>query len=328
MGDSGLTVPRLTILDFGLVGKLHTPSEVLRHFVKTAPLLESLGFSRIWIPEHHEKHFCHAAPEVVAAAVASVTKQIRVGTAGVLLHFHSPLRVASAYRALSALYPSRIDLGLASGVTGHPQIQNALAPGFNQKEAYESRLYPQRVDELFSYLRNEAVFTSDLYSGPPPIDQPCPPVVMLGSGNGRGNMLLAAKHGAAFCYSLGHGATTAGRDILAEYRDSFQPSPECSQPQTMIAATFLCAENTIRAYTMFNRLSGEIPGGLRGNIIGDPQKCLERISGLLAKYQCDEMVLFPMYENLAEKEASYHMLAEVFGLTKLLNVCNPDPVPV
>jgi luciferase family oxidoreductase group 1 len=281
----------------------------------------------MWIAEHHEKHFCQAAPEVIVAAVASVTKRMRVGSAGALMHFHSPLRIAAAYRALSALYPSRIDLGLASGLTGHEQIQNALSPGFNATEAFRSRLYMQRVDELFSYFRNEAVFSHELYAGPPPTDQPCPPVVMLGSGSGRGNMMLAAKHGTAFCYSLAHGVSTPGRQILAEYRDTFRPSPECKRPQTMIAATCLCAENTIRAYTMFNRITSHIPA-LCGNVIGDPQKCLERISGLLAKYECEEIVLFPIYESLAEKEAGYYMLSEVFGLTRLFTACNPDSVPM
>lgn len=316
-------IPRISILDFGAVSPGQTPSETLRALVCSAPLLEALGYEALWVAEHHEKYFSHSAPEVVLTAAASITKRIRIGPAGALMHFHSPLRVAETYRAMAALFPGRVDLGLASGLTGDAQIRTALSPGFNLQEAMETRLYGQRVDELMSYLRNEVTFNDGKqYAGPPPIDQPCPPVVMLGSGNGRGNMLLAAKHGAAFCYSLAHSPTPNGRQIMAEYRETFQPNAQCKTPRTMIAASCLCAEKTVEAYATLGTLGSQSPAG-RVNIIGNPNDCLDRILGLLAKYECEEIVLFPMYNQVEARAASYRMLAEVCGLSPMESNCEP-----
>ena len=305
--------PRITILDLGLFESGTSASQALRDLVRTAPLLESLGYERLWIAEHHEKHFCYSVPEVVIAAAASVTEHLRLGVAGVLMHFHSPLRVAETYRALAALFPNRIDLGLASGLTGDPQIRHALSPGFELADALEKRLYATRVRELFSYLENRVAFENPLYAGPPPIDQVMPPVVMLGGGSGIGNMTLASELGTAFCYSLTHGKTTNGVRIMEQYRERFQPRESSQAPVCMIAANVLCGKSMFEAYSMYSQIQIAVPG-LQANIVGDPLHCRGRIEGLLRKYGCDEIVLFPLYSQRKQKEDAYRALADVLEL--------------
>lgn len=308
-----MSKPRVTILDLGLFEAGTSASQALRDLVRTAPLLESLGYERLWIAEHHERHFCYSAPEVVIAAAASETEHLRLGVAGVLMHFHSPLRVAETYRALAALFPNRIDLGLASGLTGDPQIRHALSPGFELADAQEKRLYATRVRELFSYLDNQAVFEHPMYAGPPPIDQAMPPMVMLGGGSGTGNMTLASELGTAFCYSLAHGKTVNGVAIMEQYRKGFQSRTSSQAPVCMIAANILCGRTMFEAYAMFSQIQMAVPG-IQANIVGDPLHCRGRIEGLLKKYGCDEIVLFPLYSQKKQKEDAYRALADILEL--------------
>ncbi len=56
--------------------------------------------------------------------IAAVTKNIRVGSGGVMLPNHAPLVVAERFKMLEALFPGRIDLGLGrapgtDGATAH-----------------------------------------------------------------------------------------------------------------------------------------------------------------------------------------------------------------
>jgi alkanesulfonate monooxygenase SsuD/methylene tetrahydromethanopterin reductase-like flavin-dependent oxidoreductase (luciferase family) len=50
---------------------------------------------------------------VLTGHVAGATKTIRAGSGGVMLPNHSPLLITKQFGTLEALYPGRIDLGLA-----------------------------------------------------------------------------------------------------------------------------------------------------------------------------------------------------------------------
>lgn len=59
--------------------------------IELAEEADRLGFSRYWLTEHPPQ----PNPQLLAALVAGLTERIRVGTAGLLLNFHTPLQAAS-----------------------------------------------------------------------------------------------------------------------------------------------------------------------------------------------------------------------------------------
>src|ERR671926_190146 len=74
---------------------------------------EALGFHRYWLAEHHGGAMvASSAPEVLIGHVASATERIRVGSGGMMLPNHAPLKVAEQFKVLAALHPGRIDLGI------------------------------------------------------------------------------------------------------------------------------------------------------------------------------------------------------------------------
>ena len=81
--------------------------------VDLARLAERLGFVRYWFAEHHGMaSIASSAPEILIEHVASATSRIRVGSGGIMLPNHTPLRVAEVFHTLETLHPDRIDLGL------------------------------------------------------------------------------------------------------------------------------------------------------------------------------------------------------------------------
>src|SRR5262245_27080962 len=107
----------LGVLDFCDVLPGRDPRSAVLETAELARRAESFGYSRYWLAEHHESGAAHAAPEILTAVVAGVTRKMRVGPAGVLLHFYSPFKVAEQFRLLETIYPGRIDLGVARGFT-------------------------------------------------------------------------------------------------------------------------------------------------------------------------------------------------------------------
>lgn len=77
---------------------------------------EELGFSSVWLAEHHFSNY-GILPHLptFAAAVAARTQRIRIGTAVVVLPFGHPLRIAEEIAMLDVLSDGRVDLGVGRG---------------------------------------------------------------------------------------------------------------------------------------------------------------------------------------------------------------------
>ncbi|HEU4631993.1 MAG TPA: MsnO8 family LLM class oxidoreductase, partial [Gemmatimonadaceae bacterium] len=102
----------LSVLDLAPVGANATASQALRDTVTLARLADRLGFARYWLAEHHGMpSIASSAPEILIEHVATATERIRVGSGGIMLPNHAPLRIAEAFHTLEALHPGRIDLG-------------------------------------------------------------------------------------------------------------------------------------------------------------------------------------------------------------------------
>jgi luciferase family oxidoreductase group 1 len=84
----------LSVLDLAPVGTGSTPSLALRNTVELARLADRLGHTRYWFAEHHNlPSVASSSPEVLIEHVASATERIRVGSGGVMLPNHVPLRL-------------------------------------------------------------------------------------------------------------------------------------------------------------------------------------------------------------------------------------------
>ena len=119
--------PPLSVLDLVPVPSGGSSAESARRTVELAQLAERLGYVRYWFAEHHGMpSVASSAPEVLIAHVAAHTRMLRVGSGGVMLPNHPPLRVAEAFRTLEALYPGRIDLGLGRAPGSDANASRAL----------------------------------------------------------------------------------------------------------------------------------------------------------------------------------------------------------
>ena len=102
--------------------------------------VETLGYERFWLAEHHNMTgIASAATSVVIGYVAGGTSKIRVGAGGIMLPNHAPLVIAEQFGTLESLYPNRIDLGLGR------------APGSDQRNG--ARLASHAIHERRRFSR-------------------------------------------------------------------------------------------------------------------------------------------------------------------------------
>jgi alkanesulfonate monooxygenase SsuD/methylene tetrahydromethanopterin reductase-like flavin-dependent oxidoreductase (luciferase family) len=80
---------------------------------------EEMGFSTLWLTEHHfiPAWSMASAPEVLLSAISQRTSKIRLGIAVVMSPIHHPLHTAVKIATLDLLSNGRVDLGLGRSTT-------------------------------------------------------------------------------------------------------------------------------------------------------------------------------------------------------------------
>ena len=228
---------KLSALDLSPIASGSNAHDALERTLDLARHVESLGFARYWLAEHHNAAWvASSAPEIVIGQVARVTKSIRVGAGGIMLPNHAPLKVAELFRVLSGFFPNRIDLGIGRAPGTDPRTARALRRGAPEMD------FDAALDELTRLLEPEdesprpAFATSTIAI---PIGVPAPEIFMLGSSDG--GVAYAAKRGLP--YAFAHHINP--RDAIAmmqRYRASFVPNAKRAKPYAILAVAVATAE--------------------------------------------------------------------------------------
>src|ERR1700742_62118 len=233
----------LSVLDLSVVTSATRPAAALRNSIDLARHVDTLGYTRYWLAEHHNlASVASPAPEIMIGQIAAVTKNIRVGSGGVMLPNHAPLMVAERFRMLEALFPGRIDLGLGR------------APGTDGTTAFalRSRLDRREGDDFLERLHELTLWeTRDFPAGHPynnvvamPDDTPLPPIWLLGSSDYSSE--LAAQVGMGFAFAH-HFASYDAIEALIRYRQRFKPSGWRQTPSGILAVAVVSAESDAEA---------------------------------------------------------------------------------
>ncbi len=104
----------------GLEGACPSPiTAVYEDLIETAKAADRMGFGAIWLPEHHflGDYSTSAAPDMLLAAIARETTNIRLGFAILPLPIHDPVRIAERLTTLDILSGGRVMWGVGRGVT-------------------------------------------------------------------------------------------------------------------------------------------------------------------------------------------------------------------
>jgi luciferase family oxidoreductase group 1 len=288
-------VPKFMLgaLDLSPIFPGTSATDALRSTLELAPQLEGFGYGRYWLAEHHKEWAAHSCPELLVAMLAERTTRMRIGTAGILLQLHNPLLMAKRFRLLQAVYPDRIDLGIARGRA------SAVVETLMSDAALKQRTFEQGVCELIGYLRGMQTIVNPNGVGSPEI-------WML--GRSTISMELAARHGTAFSFAAY--LAEPGLDeamVLERYRTTFQPAGELAEPKCSIAVAGVCARTDAEARTLLNNDSPI--GVFRPTLVGGPETCAREISALYAKTGVTEFVFLDMCRVFSDRRDSYRLLA-------------------
>ena len=315
-----MSIP-FSMLDLARVIEGGSIAQSFAECVGTAQAAEALGYNRVWYAEHHNMaSVASSATSVLIAHIAAQTKNIRLGSGGVMLPNHSPLTIAEQFGTLATLHPNRIDLGLGRAPGGDQNVIRAL----RKDGPAAANRFPQDVMELLAYL-GERDADAPLPVRAIPGENTNVPVWILGSS--LFGAQLAAHLGLPYAFAS-HFAPQQLFEAAETYRREFKPSQYLDKPYFIMACNVFAADTEAEAQFHFSTLvqafsrmvtnmrglvpppvenlkvppqiAAHIEPMLAGSAVGTPDQIVERLSSFNKNLQPDEFILsMPFYDQAA-----------------------------
>jgi luciferase family oxidoreductase group 1 len=329
---SRLASIKLSTLDLAPIRDDGDAAQALHNSLALARHVESLGFERFWVAEHHNMDgIASSATSVLIGYLAAGTSKIRLGAGGVMLPNHAPLVIAEQFGTLATLYPGRIELGLGR------------APGADQFTAHALRRsrdgsaddFPSDVEELQAYL-------SPRQQGQRVIAMPGTgtnvPLWLLGSS--LFSAQLAGSKGLPYAFAS-HFAPRFMHEAIRIYRNHFRPSQVLDKPYVMLGVPLLAADSDEQAQYLATSAFQRILSLIRGQslvqrkpvasmeglwlpherqavseflglaAIGGPQTVRQRLEQLLEQTEADELIFTCDMYDFSDRLHAFDILAEL-----------------
>jgi luciferase family oxidoreductase group 1 len=327
---------KLSILDLCPILSGHTASESLIHTTNLARYADDIGYFRYWMAEHHNMAgIGSSSPEVLIAHVASHTKNIRVGSGGIMLPNHATLHMAEVFRTLEALYPGRIDFGIGRAPGSGTKASHAL----RSVKGLSADDFPEQLTYLMNWMNDE--FPAP-YQGVEaiPTKVKMPEIWILGSSDF--GAMLAGDRGLPYAFAQ-HFSHLPALEIIRLYREYFRPSKWLSKPHAMLGVHIICAETDeeanelalssdlsfsifvgtgksiplpsveeARAYPYTQEDWKQVRSGSMPKFIGSPETIRRLLHPYLKSGIVDELMILSMIYDQEKRKKSYDLVRKLF----------------
>ena len=246
---------KFSILELAPVRDDKTVAFSLQHALDLAQRVETLGYERLWLAEHHNMDgIASSATAVLLGYILANTQTLKVGSGGIMLPNHAPLVVAEQFGTLATLYPNRIELGLGRAPGTDQVTMRALRRGRQETEDQ----FPRDVVEILSYF-DDAQPNQRITATPGQGTHV--PVWLLGSS--LFSAQLAAQLGLPYSFASHFAPRMLGQAIQL-YRENFQPSQYLDKPYVSMGVPTVIADTDQEAEYLATSAYQRVLGLIRG----------------------------------------------------------------
>lgn len=206
-----------------------TQAQTIRNIVEEAALADELGIDAFSVGEHHRPDFAVSSPDMVLAAAASRTRQIRLGTAVTVLSSDDPVRVYERFATLDALSDGRAEITLGRGSF----IESFPLFGYDLQD-YEV-LFEEKL-ELFQLLTREEPVTWQGTTRAPLNDAHVFPKtesgfpVWVGVGGTPESVVRTARHGFGLMLAIIGGSPARFRPFVDLFHQALEQFGQSVRP--------------------------------------------------------------------------------------------------
>src|SRR5215475_3614836 len=283
--------------------------EGFRDFIEYNIEAEALGFYSTFVVEHHFTGYGQVSATLnLLTWLGARTRQLRLGTAVIVLPWHNPVLLAEQAATLDLLSGGRLDFGIGKGYRYNEFVGFRVCideAGARFDECLDVIVTAWTASEPFSHRGTYWSFEKIVVE-PPTAQKPHPPIWM-GAGGERSIRQVAAKG-----YNLLLGQYAAPEDVgqsIAIFKGAVEASGRQFDPmQVGVSRAFFVADgpeeketalerrlhNRMRQLRLATRPDGTVHGGpdratgdphtvnVRSAMYGSPEEIVQQLNALRA----------------------------------------------
>jgi luciferase family oxidoreductase group 1 len=322
----------VSVLNLAPIRKGQNPGQAIESMVELAQAVESMGYHRYWIAEHHNTAtLVSSATSILIKHVLEHTNTIHVGSGGIMLPNHSPLVVAEQFGTMATIYPNRVDLGLGRA----PGTDMMTASALRRSKNDSVYTFPDDVKALLTYFGPEE---QQSYVKAYPGVGTNIPIYILGSSTD--SAYLAASLGLPYVFAS-HFAPRFMEEAISIYRNRFQPSEYLDKPYMMVCLNVVAAETNEEAEFLSTTMQQFFLNVVRGTqnplqppvenldelwtpmekemaaskqsvtLLGSKETVRQQLTAFQDYYNVDELMAVSYIFDTEKQKRSYEILKEV-----------------
>jgi len=182
-------------------GNPESAGQVLRNVIEQAKLADELGLDTFVIGEHHRDDYSVSAPDTLLAAIASVTKNIKLSTGVTVLSSEDPVRLYQRFATIQGISNGRAQIiaGRGSFIESFPLF------GFELSDYAD--LFEEKLELLLELLKEQPVTWSGKHTPSlknqevyPKTEAPIP--LHVGVGGSPESVIRAARLGVPMALAI------------------------------------------------------------------------------------------------------------------------------
>ena len=205
-------------------GKVQDAGQRMQEILEEIKLMDQVGLDFFGIGEHHRKDYAVAAPEILLAAAASVTKNITLGSAVSVISSADPVKLYQDFSMVDLLSDGRAEI-----MAGRGSFTESFPLFGNDMNDYDA-LFDEKLKLLLQLNENEEVTWSGRFR--PPLNKqkiyPQPKEgkipIWVAVGGTPQSVLRAAKLGLPVMFAIIGGTLERFEPLVEYYRHAWERS--------------------------------------------------------------------------------------------------------
>ncbi|GEM62881.1 monooxygenase [Sphingobacterium faecium NBRC 15299] len=202
-------------------GQIQSSQEKLHQIIEQIKLMDEVGLDFFGMGEHHRPDYVVSAPEIILAAAASVTKNIKLGSAVSVLSSADPVKLYQDFATVDVLSNGRAEImaGRGSFIESFPLF------GYNLNDY--GALFEEKLDLLIKLNSHETInwtgkFRPTLVNQqiyPRPVQPKLP--IWVAIGGTTSSVIRAGKLGLPVMFAIIGGTYEAFKPLVEMYQQAY-----------------------------------------------------------------------------------------------------------
>ncbi len=201
-------------------GKFQPAAQKFQELIEQVKLADELGIDVFSIGEHHRKDYAVSSPEILLAALSTVTRNIRLGSGVTVLSSTDPVKVYQDFATIDLISGQRSEIiaGRGSFIESFPLF------GYDLKDY--NGLFEEKLELLLALNQNEIINWEGKYRAPI-VDQTVYPrplreiPVWIAVGGTPESVVRAARLGLPIIFAIIGGMPKQFKPLIDFYKQQY-----------------------------------------------------------------------------------------------------------